>query len=357
MIKRYDITIEALARDTNPSWNWNSSGALRTPEGIISNRIEGVGGGGSTFGIVDVDKYYYYYERSQEYMFISKLVEILKEYGMVQTSKILFYNDYSIHSDRPSNIGISYGCCCAYLSMPSFKDKTSLCLYWDRNGNASWNNAAPSRGFYLINSNGNNVQGKSFDLSTFGAYGVISSLVVIKNEKTGEFIVTQQKDSCKNTFWADGVGGNCRGKADILFAMLNKGSEQVVLGGDFKFETPFFNTSIEIAGSLGLGVGTGRRTEPPSNISGFYNTSIIDKSASGSIILPCYTSKYRNNNAYIDANSYDEVLLDSEITSLKKARGNFQEYQEYVINNNLYYCVWQLGDCALLFDEGEAVSK
>ena len=175
MIKRYDITIEALARDTNPSYNLASLGALRTPEGIVTNRIEGIGSV-PDWGIVD--------ERSQEYMFISKLVEILKEYGMVQTSKILFYNDYSIHSDRPSDIGISYGCCCAYLSMPSFKDKTSLCLYWNRNGNASWSNAAPSRGFYLINSNGNNVQGKSFDLSTFGSYGVVSRLVVIKNEKT-----------------------------------------------------------------------------------------------------------------------------------------------------------------------------
>lgn len=356
MIKRYDITIDALARDTNCGDGYASTGALATQEGNISNRKEGLNNPYAT-NKVDVDKYYYYYERSQEYMFISKLVEILKEYGMIQTSKILFYNDYSIHSDRPSDIGISYGCCCAYLSMPSFKDKTSLCLYWNRSGNASFYNQAPTRGFYLINSNGNNVQGKSFNLSTFGTYGVVSSLVVIKNEKTGEFIVTQQKDSCKNIFWADGVGGNCRGKADILFAVLNKGSEQVVLGGDFKFETPFFNTSMGIAGGLGLGVGTGRRTEPPSNLSGFYNTSIIDKSSSGSIILPCYISKYRNNNAYIDANSYDEILLDNEITSLKKARGNFQEYQEYIINNNLYYCVWQMGDYALLFDEGETVSK
>ena len=355
MIKRYDITIDALARDTCPSWNWASYGALRTPEGIVTNRIEGIANE-LGWGIVDADKYYYYYERSQEYMFISKLVEILKEYGMVQTSKILFYNDYSIHSDRPSDIGISYGCCCAYLSMPSFKDKTSLCLYWNRNGNASWNNEAPSRGFYLINSNGNNVQGKSFDLSTFGSYGVISSLVVIKNEKTGEFIVTQQKNSCKNTY-GGAAGQQYRGKPDVLFAVLNKGSEQVILGGDFLYEAPFFNASMEIAGSLGLGAGMGRRSDPPNNLSGFYNTSIIDKNASGSIILPCYISKYRGNNAYIDANSYDEILLDNEITSLKKARGNFQEYQEYVIDNNLYYCVWQLGDAALLFDEGEAVSK
>ena len=354
MIKRYDITIEALARDTNPSYNWASYGALRTPEGVVTNRIEGIAGDPG-WGIVDADKYYYYYERSQEYMFISKLVEILKEYGMVQTSKILFYNDYSIHDDRPSDIGISYGCCCAYLSMPSFKDKTSLCLYWNRNGNASGNNEAPSRGFYLINSNGNNVQGKSFDLSTFGSYGVVSSLVVIKNEKTGEFIVTQQKNSCKNSFWVNGIGNGVKSRADILFAVLNEGSEQVILGGDFLCETPFFNTSMEIMGSLGLGVGRGRTTEPPSNVSGFYNTSIIDKSASGSIILPCYTSKYRGNHPYSEG--YDEVLLDNEIASLKKARGNFQEYQEYVIDNNLYYCVWQMGDYALLFDEGEAVSK
>lgn len=353
MIKRYDITIEALARDTNPSYNWASYGALRTPEGVVTNRIEGIANT-PDWGIVDADKYYYYYERSQEYMFISKLVEILKEYGMVQTSKILFYNDYSIHSDRPSNIGISYGCCCAYLSMPSFKDKTSLCLYWNRNGNNSWNNWAPSRGFYLINSNGNNVQGKSFDLSTFGTYGVISSLVVIKNEKTGEFIVTQQKNSCKNTYGGEG-GQRYRGKPDILFAVLNKGSEQIILGGDFLYEAPFFNVSMEIAGSLGLGAGMSRRADPPNNLSGFYNTSIIDKSASGSIILPCYTSKYRGNNPYSEG--YDEILLDNEITSLKKARGNFQEYQEYIINNNLYYCIWQIGDYALLFDEGEAVSK
>lgn len=357
MIKRYDITIDALARDINPSYYGGSStGALQTPEGRISNREEGLGGAG---GIVDIDKYYYYYERSQEYMFISKLVEILKEYGMVQTSKILFYNDYSIHNDRPSDIGISYGCCCAYLSMPSFKDKTSLCLYWNRDGSASWNNQAPTRGFYLINSNGNNVQGKSFDLSTFGSYGVISSLVVIKNEKTGEFIVTQQKNSCKNDYRIDGAGGGegFMGKADILFAVLNKGSEQVILGGDSLSETPFFNTSMGIDGSLGLGVGLGKRVNPPSNLSGFYNTSIIDKNTSSSIILPCYTSKYRNNNPQNDANSYDEILLDNEITSLKKTRGNFQEYQEYVIDNNLYYCVWQMGDYALLFDEGEAVSK
>ena len=354
MIKRYDITIDALARDTNCGDGYASTGALATQEGNISNRKEGLNNPYAT-NKVDVDKYYYYYERSQEYMFISKLVEILKEYGMIQTSKILFYNDYSIHSDRPSNIGISYGCCCAYLSMPSFKDKTSLCLYWNRNGNASFYNQAPTRGFYLINSNGNNVQGKSFDLSTFGAYGVISSLVVIKNEKTGEFIVTQQKNSCKNTFWNNPPGLHYGGKPDLLFAVLNKGSKQVILGGDFLYETPFFNTSMGIAGSLGLGVGFGKRVNPPSNLSGFYNTSIIDKSASGSIILPCYTSKYRNN--YIYSEGYDEVLLDNEITSLKKARGNFQEYQEYVIDNNLYYCVWQMGDYALLFDEGETVSK
>lgn len=354
MIKRYDITIDALARDTNASLNWASNGQLQTPEGMFTNRPGHTEEGRVT---VDADKYYYYYERSQEYMFISKLVEILKEYGMVQTSKILFYNDYSIHSDRPSNIGISYGCCCAYLSMPSFKDKTSLCLYWNRSGNASRNNEAPSRGFYLINSNGNNVQGKSFDLSTFGSYGVISSLVVIKNEKTGEFIVTQQKNSCKNDYWINGLGGGFMGKADILFAVLNKGSEQAILGGDFLGEAPFFNTSMGIDGSLGLGVGLGRRVNPPSNLSGFYNTSIIDKNTSGSIILPCYISKYRGNNVNIAANSYDEILLDNEITSLKKARGNFQEYQEYVIDNNLYYCVWQMGDYALLFDEGEAISK
>ena len=355
MIKRYDITIEALARDTNASWQGgSSSGMLATIEGRISNREEGLGGAG---GIVDIDKYYYYYERSQEYMFISKLVEILKEYGMIQTSKILFYNDYSIHNDRPSDIGISYGCCCAYLSMPSFKDKTSLCLYWNRDGADSWNNHAPTRGFYLINSNGNNVQGKSFDLSTFASYGVVSSLVIIKNEKTGEFIVTQQKNSCKNDYWINGAGGGFMGKADILFAVLNKGSEQVILGGDCLSETPFFNTSMGIDGSLGLGVGLGKLVNPPSNLSGFYNTSIIDKNTSSSIILPCYTSKYRNNNAQNDANSYDEILLDNEITSLKKARGNFQEYQEYVIDNNLYYCVWQMGDYALLFDEGEAVSE
>ena len=352
MIKRYDITIDALARDTNASYNWESNGQLRTPEGMFTNRPGHTEEGRVT---VDADKYYYYYERSQEYMFISKLVEILKEYGMVQTSKILFYNDYSIHSDRPSNIGISYGCCCAYLSMPSFKDKTSLCLYWNRNGDASWNNEAPSRGFYLINSNGNNVQGKSFDLSTFGTYGVVSSLVVIKNEKTGEFIVTQQKNSCKNNY--SGPGAIYKGKPDILFAVLNKNSEQIILGGDFGYEAPFFNTSAEITGGLGLGTGYGRILDPPSNLSGFYNTSIIDKNTSSSIILPCYTSKYRNNNAGIDANSYDEILLDNEITSLKKARGNFQEYQEYVINNSLYYCVWQIDDYALLFDEGEAVSK
>lgn len=351
MIKRYDITIDALARDTNASYNWGSSGQLRTPEGMFTNQPGHTEDGRVT---VDADKYYYYYERSQEYMFISKLVEILKEYGMVQTSKILFYNDYSIHNDRPSDIGISYGCCCAYLSMPSFKDKTSLCLYWNRNGNASWNNEAPSRGFYLINSNGNNIQGKSFDLSTFGSYGVVSSLVVIKNEKTGEFIVTQQKNSCKKTYGGEG-GQHYRGKPDVLFAVLNKGSEQVILGGDFLYEAPFFNASMEIAGSLGLGAGMGRRSDPPNNLSGFYNTSIIDKNASGSIILPCYISKYRNNNAYSEG--YDEILLDNEITSLKKARGNFQEYQEYIIDNNLYYCVWQIGDYALLFDEGEAVSK
>lgn len=354
MIKRYDITIDALARDTNPSYNWASTGQLRTPEGMFTNRPEGTGGNDSV--IVDADKYYYYYERSQEYLFISKLVEILKEYGMIQTSKILFYNDYSIHDDRPSDIGISYGCCCAYLSMPSFKDKTSLCLYWERNGNDSWNNSAPNRGFYLINSNGNNVQGKSFDLSTFGTYGVTSSLVIIKNEKTGEFIVTQQKDSCKKQ--VEGVvSGGSTSRPDILFAVLNKGSEQIIIGGDFTYEAPFFNTSAEIIGSLGLGMGRGRTTwpNPPYNLSGFYNTSIIDKNTSGSIVLPCYTSKYRGNDAYADG--YDEILLDNEITSLKKARGNFQEYQEYVIDNNLYYCVWQMGDYALLFDEGEAVSK
>lgn len=353
MIKRYDITIEALARDTNCGASYASAGALATQEGNISNRKEGLNSYSAT-NKVDVDKYYYYYERSQEYMFISKLVEILKEYGMVQTSKILFYNDYSIHSDRPSDIGISYGCCCAYLSMPSFKDKTSLCLYWNRNGNASLNNEAPSRGFYLINSNGNNVQGKSFDLSTFGSYGVVSSLVVIKNEKTGEFIVTQQKNSCKNKV-SGAFGRIFTGRPDILFAILNKGSEQVIVGGDCLYEAPFFNTSMGITGGLGLGVGRGREADPPNNLSGFYNTSIIDKSTSGSIILPCYTSKYRGNVYY--AEGYDEVLLDNEIASLKKARGNFQEYQEYVINNNLYYCVWQIGDYALLFDEGEAVSK
>ena len=352
MIKRYDITIEALARDTNPSFYHTSTGQLQTPEGAFTNRPEGAELNNNI--VVNADKYYYYYERSQEYMFISKLVEILKEYGMVQTSKILFYNDYSIHNDRPSDIGISYGCCCAYLSMPSFKDKTSLCLYWDRNGNNSSENRAPSRGFYLINSNGNNVQGKSFDLSTFGSYGVISSLVVIKNEKTGEFIVTQQKNSCKN-FYPGMTSASYIGKPDILFAVLNKGSEQVILGGDFAYETPFFNTSMEIAGGLGLGAGYGRKENPPSNLSGFYNTSIINKSASDSIILPCYISKYRGNT--YPAEGYDEVLLDNEIASLKKARGNFQEYQEYVINNNLYYCVWQIGDYALLFDEGEAVSK
>ena len=350
MIKRYDITIDALARDTNAIRNMPSNGQLQTPEGMFTNQPGHTEDGHVT---VDTDKYYYYYERSQEYMFISKLVEILKEYGMVQTSKILFYNDYSIHNDRPSDIGISYGCCCAYLSMPSFKDKTSLCLYWNRNGNASWNNEAPSRGFYLINSNGNNVQGKSFDLSTFGTYGVISSLVVIKNEKTGEFIVTQQKNSCKNNY--SGPSAIYRGKPDILFAVLNKNSEQIILGGDFGYEAPFFNTSAEITGGLGLGAGAGRVTGLPNNLSGFYNTSIIDKSASGSIILPCYTSKYRSNHPYSEG--YDEVLLDNEIASLKKARGNFQEYQEYVIDNNLYYCVWQIDDYALLFDEGEAVSK
>ena len=100
----------------------------------------------------------------------------------------------------------------------------------------------------------------------------------------------------------------------------------------------------------------GKLVNPPSNLSGFYNTSIIDKNTSSSIILPCYISKYRNNNAQ-SGTSYDEILLDNEITSLKKARGNFQEYQEYVIDNNLYYCVWQIGDYALLFNEGEAVSK
>lgn len=353
MIKRYDITIEALARDTNCGDGYGSTGALATQEGNISNRKEGLNNPYAT-NKVDVDKYYYYYERSQEYMFISKLVEILKEYGMIQISKILFYNDYLIHNDKPSDIGISYGCCCTYLSMPSFKDKTSLCLYWNRNGNASLYNYAPTRGFYLINSNGNNVQGKSFDLSTFGSYGVVSSLVIIKNEKTGEFIVTQQKNSCKNTYFGE-AGYLYRGKPDVLFAILNKGSEQIILGGDFLYEAPFFNTSMEIVGSLGLGAGIGRRADPPNNLSGFYNTSIIDKSASGSIILPCYTSKYRSNYAYSDG--YDEILLDNEITSLKKARGNFQEYQEYIIDNNLYYCIWQIGDYALLFDEGEAVSK
>lgn len=352
MIKRYDITIDALARDTNCGSRYNSRGALQTPEGIISNRAEGLN---ASTGRVDVDKYYYYYEISQEYLFISKLVEILKEYGMIQTSKILFYNDYSIQDDRPSDIGISYGCCCAYLSMPSFKDKTSLCLYWDRNGDASLENKAPSRGFYLINSNGNNVQGKSFDLSTFGSYGVISSLVVIKNEKTGEFIVTQQKNSCKNTFHF--VRNTYRGNPDILFAVLNKGSEQIILGGDFKFETPFFNTSAEITGGLGLGAGLGRDVGRSINATGFYNTSIISKNISDSIVLPCYTSKYRGNDPDDAFNKYDEILLDNEIASLKKARGNFQEYQEYVIDNNLYYCVWQIDDYALLFDEGKAVSK
>lgn len=352
MIKRYNITIDALARDTNSSANWPSTGQLQTPEGMFTNRPDGTGGSGSVF--VDADKYYYYYERSQEYLFISKLVEILKEYGMIQTSKILFYNDYSIRNDRPSDIGISYGCCCAYLSMPSFKDKTSLCFYWERTGNNSRNNFAPNRGFYLINSNGNNVQGKSFDLSTFGTYGVTSSLVIIKNEKTGEFIVTQQKDSCKKVF--SGAGGvNYGGRPDILFAVLNKGSKQIILGGDFLYEAPFFDTSAEIAGSLGLGVGVGRRETPPSNMTGFYNTSIVNNNTSDSIVLPCYTSKYRGNSQ--DTNGYDEILLDNEIASLKKARGNFQEYQEYVIDNNLYYCVWQMGDYALLFDEGEAVSK
>ena len=351
MIKRYDITIDALARDTNCASGLDSKGALKTPEGNISNRAEGLQG---SSGRVDVDKYYYYYELSQEYLFISKLVEILKEYGMIQTSKILFYNDYSIQDDRPSDIDISYGCCCAYLSMPSFKDKTSLCLYWNRKGNDSWENKAPSRGFYLINSNGNNVQGKSFDLSTFGSYGVISNLVVIKNEKTGEFIVTQQKNSCKNTFLYNDL--TYRGNPDILFAVLNKGSEQIILGGDIRFETPFFNTSVEITGGLGLGTGRGRSINSSINATGFYNTSIIGKNISDSIVLPCYTSKYRGNN-WLGNDEYDEILLDNEIASLKKARGNFQEYQEYVIDNNLYYCVWQIDDYALLFDEGKAISK
>lgn len=350
MIKRYDITIDALARDTNPSHNWASTGQLRTPEGMFTNRPEGTGGSGSV--IVDADKYYYYYERSQEYLFISKLVEILKEYGMIQTSKILFYNDYSIHDDRPSDIGISFGCCCAYLSMPSFKDKTSLCLYWERTGNNSEGNVAPNRGFYLINSNGNNIQGKSFDLSTFGTYGVSSSLVIIKNEKTGEFIVTQQKDSCKNIRFID---GNWYGLPDILFAVLDKGSKQIILGGQEPREKYIFNTSMSIIGGLGLGSGKGALQSPPSNLSGFYNTSITGTNTSNSIILPFYMSK-KNNNSWNAAN-YDEILLDNEIASLKKARGNFQEYQEYVIDNNLYYCVWQMGDYALLFDEGEAVSK
>lgn len=349
MIKRYDITIDALARDTNASYNWPSSGQLQTPEGMFTNQPNHTEDGRVT---VNADKYYYYYERSQEYMFISKLVEILKEYGMVQTSKILFYNDYSIHSDRPSNIGISWGCCCAYLSMPSFKDKTSLCLYWNRNGNASWNNSPPSRGFYLINSNGNNVQGKSFDLSTFGTYGVTSSLVIIKNEKTGEFIVTQQKNSCKNDFWAD--SNIWFGLPDILFAVLNKGSKQIILGGGEPREKYIFDTSMSIIGGLGLGSGRGALSSPPSNFSGFYNTSITGTNTSNSIILPFYISKKRGDWGTTD---YDEILLDNEIASLKKARGNFQEYQEYVINNNLYYCVWQMGDYALLFDEGEAVSK
>ena len=183
---------------------------------------------------------------------------------------------------------------------------------------------------------------------------ILLNLVVIKNEKTGEFIVTQQKDSCKNTFNYDQL--TYRGKPDILFAVLNKGSEQIILGGDFKFETPFFNTSAEITGGLGLGTGRGRIIRNSINATGFYNTSIIGKNISDSIVLPCYTSKYRGNNAYND-NKYDEILLDNEIASLKKARGNFQEYEEYVIDNNLYYCVWQIDEYALLFDEGKAVSK
>lgn len=349
MIKRYDITIEGLARNTCPSRNWSSYYEIQTPEGVFTNRPNHPRPDICKYNL---DKYNYYYPKSEEYLFISRLTDILKENGMVQNSKILFYNDYTLQ-EKNSDISTGPGVCMSYLSVPGFQDKTSLCLYWNRAGNTAMDNGAGDRGFYLINYNGNNVIGRSFNLSTFGSYGVMSSLVVIRNEKTGEFIVTQQKESCKNTYSYE--GNDRRGTIDMLFGVFNQGSEKIIYAGrpDPRYDTFLWTSKGEKCGSLGLGSGPNSvLRNPPSNISGFYSSSTIGNNTSDSIALPFYMSKINTNS-----DNYYDIFLDKEIPSLKKVRGNFQEYQEYVLDNKLYYCVWQMNDYAILFDEGEVVSK
>lgn len=144
---------------------------------------------------------------------------------------------------------------------------------------------------------------------------------ILKNDKTEEWILLQASDKESSD------------DLDILMGCF-------LVNGTKNFYMPGTNNGIyTLNGEFNKAVSLGLNA-------GFFNSYPLSTTNSG-IILPCYLTVYGTNN----------ILLNAPCQSLKKATGNFKLHSEYVIDNELYYCIYCKNYQAILFDEGMAVSK
>ena len=274
------------------------------------------------------------------YLMSKELIKMMKDLGFSQCSAYQNFND----SREINKNNFSGGTFDAEISFthPLFGKDTSLCFvfsstrdsYRYSGGNPVYPdissgsvNLALENVQYLYFVKNNVSQGYNTIQRTIPSVAEITeNFILIKNDKTNEFILTQESGTTPST------------RLDILFGFFLSSNGKQVFYIPANDNNPIFTLENDES-VMKYSVGTN---------TGFLNGElIVNQIESVGMVLPCYFTNYGTTN----------ITLDVQCPSLKKAKGDFKLHKEYIIDNEVYYCMYQNGTNAILFDTGEAVSK
>ena len=348
MVKKYEFAVKGLAtyyRCFGSGGGYFSSHWERTSQrDAIINENQQFYVGKINLSYVptkylDPEKYNYYLELTPVKLMADKIIGMMKELGFNQASKLQQFNCSDEHN--ANNFGGGAWDSTLAFSHPLFGSDTYLCFTFSSSDRAyQWNcdsdyNLQSLRSWQPDNENvqalhlvRNNVtQGNIGITRTIpSAFELSNTYTIIKNEKTNEFLITQ--------------GSVSSTRLSVLFAFFLDSKGKQVFYMPINDNNPVFtrNEEGEFVNSYSIGTGAG-----------FFNSNIIteDLLNQKTIIVPSYFTIYGTNN----------ITLENQCPSLKKAKGLFKVHQEYVIDNELYYCIYVNGTNAILFNEGVAVSK
>lgn len=329
MIKNYDLSAVGQGNFPQPNWgNWYpSADNIYTNLGFISSG--------------NADSYTYYTNLSTEKLVLLKIFEIFKDADFLKMEDAYVFNRIDT-KNPPCNLPTANytepyrrydSMSWMTLTDHYLKNNIYICIYWSRafrSTNKFGPGANPAPLYYRLCLVRDNViiSNVGIKVDMFGTFGVNQYFKLIKNEKTGEFLITQHTSAQDQNGNFNIILGKFKTSNNEHLYLSESTTNPVLrdINGDSKY-------------TLGLGTTEDSRV-------GFFNTKVYSDKNEG-IIIPTFLSSYGTN----------KMLIDKNIPSLRKTRGEFKEQKEYVVDNKLYYCIWSYDDCSLLFDLGETVSK